>query len=97
MVQISTNVSTLSKYLTLSTKVLTAPMTEELDVKLPYDCYMLSALMFVQIANTIEEGSTNSTGETTIRLEVLRSSFILTLGTIYDKSTAIFSAIVVEL
>ena len=58
---------------------------------------MLSALVFVQIANTIEEGSTNSTGETTIRLEVLRSSFILTFGTIYDKSTAIFSAIVVEL
>ena len=45
--------------------------------------------VYVQIANTIEEGSTNSTGETTIRLEVLRSSFILTFGMIYDKSTAI--------
>ena len=38
-------------------------MTEELDVKTPYGCYMLSALMFVQIPNTIEEGSTNSTGK----------------------------------
>ena len=36
---------------------------EELDVKTPYGCYMLSALMFVQIPNTIEEGSTNSTGK----------------------------------
>ena len=44
-------------------KSLLASMTEELDVKTPYGCYMLSALMFVQIPITIEEGSTNSTGK----------------------------------
>ena len=33
-VQISTNAATPSKILTFSTKVLTAPMMEELDVKL---------------------------------------------------------------
>ena len=39
-------------------------MMEDLDVKKsPYGFYMLSALMFVQIATTIEEGSTNSTGK----------------------------------
>ena len=61
--------------MTSSTKSLFASMTEELDVKTPYGCYMLSALMFVRIVTAIEEGSTNSTGETIIRLE---------------KSTAIF-------
>ena len=63
-VQISTNVTTPSKYLTFSTKVLTAPMMEELDVKtlcMVATYYLLH--VFVQIATTIEEGSTNSTGK----------------------------------
>ena len=52
--------------------------------------YVFPANVFIQIATTTWEGSTNNTGEeNNFNSRFLRSSFILASDTIVGKSTAI--------